>query len=102
ANICRMGGEDVCDWAEEMAQRNITVNILTFLGTSIDNTNAFAEYGCLADITGGQILYMDNYRCSYEYYGNSLVESCRPKIPSLRRVQCWGPAVKDLWAVEVE
>lgn len=102
ANICRMGGEDVCDWAEEMAQRNITVNILTFLGTSSDNTDAFAEYGCLADMTGGQILYMDNYRCSYEYYGNSLIESCRPKIPGLRRVQCWGPAVKDLWAVEIE
>ncbi|MCO6490015.1 MAG: tetratricopeptide repeat protein [Phaeodactylibacter sp.] len=102
ANICRMGGEDVCDWAEEMASRNITVNILTFLGTSSDNTNAFAEYGCLADITGGQILYMDNYRCSYEYYGNSLIESCQPKIPGLRRVQCWGPAVKELWAVVVE
>lgn len=99
ANICRMGGEDVCDWAEAMASRNITVNILTFLGASLDNTDAFAEYGCLADNTGGQILYMDNYRCSYEYYGNSLIESCRPKIPDLRRVQCWGPAVKDLWAI---
>ena len=102
ANICRMGGEDVCDWAEAMAQRNITVNILTFLGASTENTDAFAEYGCLADNTGGQILYMDNYRCSYEYYGNSLIESCRLKIPGLRRVQCWGPAVKELWAVVVE
>lgn len=99
ANICRLAGEDICDWAEEIARRNITVNILTFLGASLDNTNAFAEYGCLADNTGGQILYMDNYRCSYEYYGNSLIESCRPKIPELRRVQCWGPAVKELWAV---
>ena len=99
ANMCRAGGEDICGWAEELARRHITINILTFLGASYDNTNAFAEYGCLADNTGGQILYLDNYRCSYEYFGASLVESCLPKIPELRRVQCWGPAVKGLWAV---
>lgn len=99
ANVCRAGGEDICAWAEELARQHITINILTFLGASYDNTNAFAEYGCLADNTGGQILYLDNYRCSYEYFGASLVESCMPRIPELRRVHCWGPAVKDLWAV---
>lgn len=99
ANVCRAGGDDICAWAEKLARQRITINILTFLGASYDNTNAFAEYGCLADNTGGQILYLDNYRCSYEYFGASLVESCLPRIPALRRVQCWGPAVKGLWAV---
>lgn len=99
ANVCRVGGADICGWAQDIAKRRITINILTYLGTSQDNTNAFAEYGCLADYTGGQILYLDNYRCSYEYFGASLVESCLPKIPKLHRVNCWGPAIKDLWAV---
>jgi hypothetical protein len=99
ANVCRAGGANICGWAQDIAKRGIVVNVLTFLGTSYDNTNAFAEYGCLADYTGGQILYMDNYRCSYEYFGASLVESCLPKVPKLHRVNCWGPAVKDLWAI---
>ena len=102
ANVCKVPGAGICQWAERMAQRNITINVLTFLDASHDNTNAFAEYGCLADNTGGQILYLDNYRCSYEYLESGLAESCLPKIPSLQKVQCWGPAVKDLWAVMVE
>jgi tetratricopeptide (TPR) repeat protein len=101
ANVCRIPGADICGWSKELARRNITINILTFLDASYDNTNAFAEYGCLAENTGGQILYLDNYRCSYEYFGTSLAESCLPKIPQLRKVQCWGPAVKGLWAIEV-
>ncbi|HMQ47539.1 MAG TPA: VWA domain-containing protein [Saprospiraceae bacterium] len=99
ANVCRAGGNEICDWAAELAQRNIVINILTFLDASSDNTNAFAEYGCLAELTGGEILFLDNYRCSYEYFGSKLVESCAPRVPPLQRVQCWGPAVKDLWAV---
>ncbi len=100
ANICRSGGADICGWAEELARRNITINVLTFLDATASNSNAFAEYGCLADNTGGKILYMDNYRCGYEYFGSALVKSEQPRIPSLRRVSCWGPAVKDLWAFE--
>lgn len=102
ANICRSGGVDICSWAEKLAQRHITINILTFLDAVQSNTNAFAEYGCLADNTGGSILYMDNYRCGYEYFGASLVESEQPRIPNLQRVQCWGPAVKQLWAFSLE
>jgi hypothetical protein len=86
----------------KMAERNITINVLTFLDANRDNSNAFAEYGCLAANTGGQILYLDNYRCSYEYFGAGLAESCLPQIPNLRKVSCWGPAVKELWAVEVK
>jgi len=100
ANVCRVPGADICGWAQQLSQRNITINVLTFLDASQDNSNAFAEYGCLANNTGGQILYLDNYRCSYEYFGAGLAESCLPQIPNLRKVQCWGAAVKDLWAVE--
>ena len=102
ANICRSGGVDICSWAEKLAQRKITINILTFLDAVQSNTNAFAEYGCLAENTGGSILYMDNYRCGYEYFGASLVESEQPRVPPLQKVQCWGPAVKDLWAYSLE
>jgi hypothetical protein len=102
ANICRSGGVDICSWAERLAQEGITINILTFLDAVQSNTNAFAEYGCLADNTGGSILYMDNYRCGYEYFGASLVESEQPRIPNLQKVQCWGPAVKGLWAISTE
>lgn len=100
ANVCRVPGLDICEWAERLARRNITINVLTFLDATANNTNAFAEYACLADNTGGSILYMDNYRCGYEYFGASLAERCLPRVPELRRVSCWGPAVKDLWAVE--
>ncbi len=100
ANVCRANGEDICEWARRLNERHITINILTFLDATAQNTNAFAEYGCLAANTGGQILYMDNYRCGYEHYGGSLVESCLPRIPNLRRVSCWGRAVPDLWAIE--
>ena len=102
ANICRSRGVDICSWAQKLAQRNITINILTFLDAVQSNTNAFAEYGCLAENTGGRILYMDNYRCGYEYFGASLVKSEQPRVPNLQKVQCWGPAVTDLWAFSLE
>lgn len=99
ANICRSGGSSICQWAAQLADRNITINVLTFLDAQGGDSNAFAEYGCLAANTGGQILYLDNYRCSYEYFGSDMLTQYLPKIPELRRVQCWGPAVKGLWAV---
>ncbi|MCI4647405.1 VWA domain-containing protein [Phaeodactylibacter sp.] len=100
ANVCRADGEDICDWASRLSSRKITINILTFLDATERNTNAFAEYACLADNTGGDILYMDNYRCGYEYFGASMVEGCLPRIPNLRKVTCWGRAYQNLWAVE--
>lgn len=100
ANVCRAYGEDICEWASRLSSRKITINILTFLDATESNTNAFAEYACLADNTGGDILYMDNYRCGYEYFGASMVEGCLPRIPNLRKVTCWGRAYQNLWAVE--
>ncbi|MEQ8703836.1 MAG: VWA domain-containing protein [Phaeodactylibacter sp.] len=100
ANVCNANGDDICDWAAQLSQRKITINILTFLDATESNTNAFAEYACLADNTGGDILYMDNYRCGYEYFGASMVEQCLPRIPNLRKVTCWGSAHQNLWAVE--
>jgi len=100
ANVCRADGEDICEWASRLSRRKITINILTFLDATERNTNAFAEYACLADNTGGDILYMDNYRCGYEYFGASMVEGCLPRVPNLRKVTCWGRACQNLWAVE--
>lgn len=99
ANVCADRGQDLCQWAAGLSQKNITINILTFLETNFSNTKAFAEYTCLSDNTQGRILYLDNYRCSLERYEFNLVETCRFEIPKFRRVECWGPAVKDLWAI---
>ena len=99
ANVCPSDGLDICEWSRTLLRQNITVNILTFLETNFSNTNAFAEYSCLTDNTNGRILYIDNYRCRLERYEFDLVETCQFRIPEFRRVECWGPAVKDLWAI---
>ena len=72
---------------------------MTFLDADLNNINAFAEYTCLADKTGGKILYLDNLRCGLEYYTYNLEEECMFFIPHMERVNCWGPAVKNLWAI---
>ncbi len=97
-NVCRMPGVDICEWSEGLAQKGITVNILTFLGASLDNTGAFAEYTCLAENTRGRILYLDVDRCSLQRYTFDLVAACQLYLPEIRRVNCWGPSVKNLWA----
>lgn len=99
ANICRAQGLDICEWVRDLPRQHITINILTFLETNFSNTNAFAEYTCLADQTQGRILYIDNYRCRLERYEFDLAETSNFRIPAFRRVACWGPAVKDLWAI---
>ncbi len=99
ANICSAQGLDICEWAGGLDRQNITINILTFLETNFRNTNAFAEYGCLAAKTDGRIVYIDNYRCQMERYEFDLVETGQFRIPEFQRVDCWGPAVKDLWAI---
>lgn len=98
-NVCRLPGVDICEWSEELAAKNITINIMTFLGASLDNTNAFAEYTCLAENTFGQLLYMDGNRCRLEHYRFDLVKACQFSLPPLQKVKCWGPAVEGLWAV---
>lgn len=99
ANICRVSGMDVCAWADELAQQGIAVNVLTFLSTTYNNTNAFAEYLCLTDNTGGSIIYLDNYRCRLEPFAFDLVNTCQVRIPAFRRSDCLGPSVKDLWMI---
>lgn len=98
-NICRMPGVDICEWSETLSAQNITINIMTFLGASLDNSNAFAEYTCLAENTFGELLYLDGNRCRMEHYRFDLVKACQFSIPPLERVECWGPATEGLWAI---
>lgn len=97
-NICNLPGVDICEWASELKRRGIVVNIMTFLGTNLSNASAFAEYTCLAEITGGKILYLDENRCTLEPYNFDLVDNLQLEVPELQRVDCWGPAVPFLWA----
>lgn len=99
ANVCSAKGLDICEWVQGLKQRGITINILTFLNTNFSNTNAFAEYTCLTDDTNGKILFFDNYRCKLTQYEFSLIESCNLLLPDMKKVNCWGDAVKDLWGI---
>jgi Mg-chelatase subunit ChlD len=98
-NVCKVGDLDICEWAAGLAGKNITIHVLTFLESGLHNTGAFAEYTCLAENTGGKVVYIDNYRCTTQLFDFNLLETCNLVIPPLQRSQCWGPAVKDLWAI---
>lgn len=98
-NVCRVGNLDICAWAAGLAGRNITIHVLTFLDAGLHNTGAFAEYTCLADYTGGKVIYIDNYRCSVELFDFNLLETCQLAIPPLRRSDCYAPVVQDMWAI---
>ncbi len=97
ANTCREGGFDVCSFALDLSRKGIVVNVLTFLNSTYNNTGAFSEYICLADNTGGKVIYMDNLRCHFEPFNFDLVSTCNLSIPKLEKSQCWGPAIKTLW-----
>jgi len=99
ANICRASGLDICEWAAQIAQKHVTIHILTFLDANLNNTEAFTEYTCLADNTGGRVIYIDNYRCRLAPFAFSLMESFQFLAPKLERVTCGGPAVEALWAI---
>jgi len=101
ANTCREGGMDICEWATTLAQKGIAVNVLTFLSTTSDNTDAFAEYLCLAENTKANIIYLDNYRCRLEPFAFDIVKTCQSKIPAMEKSTCLGPSVKGLWNVWV-
>lgn len=101
-NICRLPGVDICQWSEGLAARGITINILTFLGASLDNRGAFAEYTCLADNTGGKVLNLDTDRCSFERYQFDIAAAAQFYIPPFEQVSCGGPGVKPIWAVYPE
>lgn len=101
ANTCREGGIDICEWATELSSKGIAVNVLSFLSTTADNTDAFAEYLCLAENTKANIIYLDNYRCRLEPFAFDLVKTCQSKIPPMEKSTCLGPSVKGLWNVWV-
>lgn len=99
ANICRIGNTDICEWADDLSQQRISINILTFLNADLSNTNAFAEYTCLAQNTYGDLIYIDANRCNARPFAFNLVEQCPLFLPKLEKLSCWGPAVKNLWGV---
>jgi len=99
ANTCRVGGVDICQFAQELAAQDITVNVLTFLSTTLTNTNAFAEYLCLAESTGGNIIYMDNYQCKLEPLSFDLLASCQLRLPVMEKSTCWGDHIEVLWNI---
>ncbi len=100
ANMCPSGAQDVCEWVAELPD-NITINILTFLSIeeAMENQEAFSEYACLANQTGGKVLYIDSYRCRLELYEYSMLHSNGFKLPDMERLDCWGPAVENLWGI---
>jgi len=98
-NVCRLPGVDICEWASSLAAQKITINTMTFLGANLDNTNAFAEYTCLAQNTFGSLLYLDGNRCRLEQYRFDLVKACQLTLPALQRVACWGGVRDGLWAI---
>lgn len=99
ANICRMGNVDICEWADQLNGRRINIHIMTFLNADLSNTNAFAEYTCLAQNTYGELLYIDANRCSARPFAFNLAEKCPLFLPEMERLSCWGPAVKNLWGI---
>ena len=101
ANTCREGGIDICEWASTLAKKGIAVNVLTFLSTTSDNSDAFAEYLCLAENTKANIIYLDNYRCRLEPFAFDIVKTCQSKIPPMEKSNCLGGSVKGLWNVVV-
>ena len=98
ANICKSKGLDVCKWANNLSN-NTTINILTFLDAQLNNANAFAEYGCLAQNTNGEIHYIDNYYCRLQAFSFNLVETFLPNFPAFERAYCFGKSGGKLWAI---
>lgn len=99
ANICRIGNMDICEWTDQLAARQISINILTFLNADLSNTNAFAEYTCLAQNTYGELIYIDANRCNARPFAFNLAEKCPLFLPKLEKLSCLGPAVQGLWGV---
>lgn len=99
ANVCRSGGEDICGWASRIRRAGITINVLTFLDASFNNVEAFSDYGCLADHTGGRIFYLDNVRCAFTDLSFKLLDNLQLRLPPLQKVYCWGPQIESLWAI---
>jgi tetratricopeptide (TPR) repeat protein len=97
ADTCPMRKTDICEWAEKIKEEGVVIHTLSFLDPNSVNATAFSEYTCLADKTGGKVLYLDNYRCTTERFSFDLIGAIQKNIPDLEPTDCWGPAVKDLW-----
>ena len=95
-NVCKDKGTDLCEWAGNLS--NTTIQTLTFLDAQLNNANAFSAYSCLAENTGGEINYIDNNYCQLKKFSFNLLDAFAPRIPQLKRVQCWGARYK-LWAI---
>lgn len=101
-NVCSLPGLDICEWADRLRERNITLNVLTFLDQGLGNSGAFAEYACLADRSGGQVRYLDPVSCSIDDADFDLVDRIQFNLPKMERVECWGTSVEKLWAIYPE
>ncbi|PHI19640.1 hypothetical protein CEQ90_12275 [Lewinellaceae bacterium SD302] len=101
-NVCSVPGLDICDWAGRLEEKNITLNVLTFLDQGLNNSGAFAEYACLADRSGGQVRYLDPLTCSIDNVGFDLLDQIEFPLPNFEKVNCWGGAVEKLWAIYPE
>jgi len=93
---------DICDWAASLASKKIQINVLTFLDRDLSNSGAFAEYACLSERTGGQVRYLNPIACSIEEFRFDLIDHQHFELPPIDRVNCWGDAVEELWAVYPE
>jgi len=99
ADTCPNRKVDICKWAEEIAAEGITIHTLSYLDPNAINATAFSDYTCLADKTGGKVLYLDNYGCSNLRFSFDLISKISKPIPTLEKVDCWGPSFDNLWAI---
>lgn len=99
ADTCPNRKIDICKWAEEKAAEGITIHTLSYLDPNAINASAFSDYTCLADKTGGKVLYLDNYGCSNLRFSFDLVASISKSVPKLEKADCWGPSFNNLWAI---
>lgn len=99
ADTCPNRKIDICRWAEEITAEGITIHTLSYLDPNAINATAFSDYTCLADKTGGKVLYLDNYGCSNLRFSFDLLSKISKPIPTLERVDCWGPSFDNLWAI---
>ncbi len=99
ADVCASPGMDICEWAASLQEQHIKINILTFLSTTLNNTDAFSDYLCLAENTGGGIVYLDNYHCRLEPFAFDLVKSIDLRLPELHDSACNGLRSENLWMI---
>lgn len=102
-NICSLKGISICKWADQMASQNTVINVLTFLGTTLNNANAFADYACLTEATEGRIHFIDNNYCRVQDFSFNLAASLALEVPKIEKLNCFKGKMNDnLWAIYKE